>query len=90
MPIQQNGATITLTGEMRHADAAALQAAAADVLSQGHGLIDATDTAALPFGILQVLVSARLTARALDRNLQIFLRDDPDQARAAQDAGLAD
>ena len=90
MPIQQNGATITVTGELRHADAAVLQAAAAQVLSEGDALIDATGAGALPFGLLQVLVSARLTARALDRNLQIFLQDDPAQALAAQDAGLAD
>ncbi|MEY4984605.1 MAG: hypothetical protein RIR62_2871 [Pseudomonadota bacterium] len=89
MPILQTGATITLTGELRHADAAGLQAAAQAALAEGDALIDATGAHALPFGLLQVLVSARLTARALDRNLQIFLPDGATQAEAARDAGLA-
>lgn len=89
MPVLTQGQTIRLSGELRHADAAPLLADLKQALAEGPATVDAGAADALPFGVLQVLVSAKLTARHLDRSLQLHLPEDPALRQAATDAGLA-
>lgn len=88
MPVLTQGQTIRLSGELRHADATALLAGVQDALAQGAATVDAADATTLPFGVLQVLASARLTARHLDRSLHLHLPETDALRQAATDAGL--
>ena len=65
----------TLDGELKTAQAAALRETLMAALAAGNLRIDTAGVTAADCAVVQVLLSARSTARQLDRNLQIDIAE---------------
>ena len=66
----------TLDGELKTAQAAALRETLMAALAAGNLRIDTAGVTAADCAVVQVLLSARSTARQLDRNLQIDIAEE--------------
>ena len=80
--------TMTLSGALRHADAPALTAELAAVLAEGDLTIETAELTQVTCGIVQVIAAAQVTARVLDRNLQVQVAADTPFATALDRLGL--
>lgn len=80
--------TRKLDGALRHGDAKALADDLSAALQAGDLVLDTEDVSQATMGILQVIVSAQVTARVLDRNLQVKVAPGSPFAEALDRAGL--
>ena len=80
--------TKTLSGALRHADAPALAAELSAALAEDDLSIETADLTQVSCGIVQVIASAQVTARVLDRNLQVQVAADTPFATALTRLGL--
>jgi anti-anti-sigma regulatory factor len=80
--------TKTLSGALRHADAPDLAAELAAILAEDDLTIETADLTQVSCGIVQVIAAAQVTARVLDRNLQVQVAADTPFATALDRLGL--
>lgn len=80
--------TRILEGALRHADAAGLAQDLSAALQAGDLVLETEAVAQASLGILQVIASAQVTARVLDRNLQVQVVPGSPFAVAMERAGL--
>lgn len=80
--------TRKLDGALRHADAGALAAELSAALQAGDLVLETEGVTQASMGILQIIVSAQVTARVLDRNLQVKVAPGSPFAEALDRAGL--
>ena len=80
----------TLDGELKTAQAAALRETLMAALAEGDLRIDTTGVTAADCAVVQVLLSARNSARQLDRNLQIDIAEGGALAQMLDRLALTD
>ncbi|MEY4872055.1 MAG: hypothetical protein RLZZ563_1385 [Pseudomonadota bacterium] len=80
----------TLDGELKTAQAAALRETLMAALAEGDLRIDTTEVTAADCAVVQVLLSARSSARQLDRNLQIDIAEGGALAQMLDRLALTD
>ncbi len=80
--------TKTLSGAMRHADAPMLAADLSAALAEDDLVIETAELTQVSCGIVQVIASAQVSARVLDRNLQVQVAADTPFATALHRLGL--
>jgi anti-anti-sigma regulatory factor len=80
--------TKTLSGALRHADAAPLAAELSEALAEGDLVIDTTGITQASCGVVQVIASAQVTARVLERNLQVDVAEGSAFAATLDRLGL--
>lgn len=80
--------TKTLSGALRHADAAPLAAELSAALTESDLILETEAVTQASCGIVQVIASAQVTARLLDRNLQVQVAPDSAFAAALGRLGL--
>lgn len=80
--------TKTLSGALRHADAAPLAGELAEALAAGDLVIETAGVTQASCGVVQVIASAQVTARVLERNLQVEVAEGSAFATALDRLGL--
>jgi hypothetical protein len=80
--------TKTLSGALRHADAPDLAVELAAILAEDDLTIETAGLTQVSCGIVQVIAAAQVTARVLDRNLQVQVAADTAFATALDRLGL--
>lgn len=80
----------TLDGELKTAQAAALRETLMAALAEGDLRIDTTGVTAADCAVVQVFLSARSSARQLDRNLQIDIAEGGALAQMLDRLALTD
>ncbi len=80
----------TLDGELKTAQAAALRETLMAALAEGDLRIDTAGVTAADCAVVQVLLSARSSARQLDRNLQIDIAEGGALAQMLDRLALTD
>ena len=80
--------TKTLSGALRHADAPTLAAELSAALTEDDLTLDTAELTQVSCGIVQVIVAAQVTARVLDRNLQVQVAADTPFATELDRPGL--
>jgi anti-anti-sigma regulatory factor len=80
----------TLDGELKTAQAAALRETLMAALAEGDLRIDTAGVTAADCAVVQVLLSARNSARQLDRNLQIDIAEGGALAQMLDRLALTD